>query len=538
MSDTSLAILESGDEVNLLDAAQGTPRPSTGPRAWYAVGPVLALVAMAGATGVAVMGQKVAPPVAGMSPAAVQTLAEVKIVKGTGGKCPGGYTRIVDEAECRAAMPFTKGGDLDGYSGSEDEDDFPNGCYVWKGDVWFNKNEGKQKKNVQPLCKAKFAIEAGGTVFAGDSDVDYWHTSTKEFPGSYNVGIGGATCKDVMKEIDFILKNFKPTQVILVCGENDMKKAGVPGADVIFKRWKEVVTKVNKAGARVLHMGTKPEAGTRELHGDYQEYDAKIKEYAGQLAAKEPNSLPPVVFVDVYRAFKLGGNPDKWYDQSEKPNYLHMGTPGYSMWNQWANKALKDDHCIVWKGASCAVSKPSGSPWILATDSACGKGYQTITTASKCRGAKFVESSSGNEWRGVESDKDFPAGCYHCKANLDDCIEGTWFNKHKTGKANEVAQPYCTPQPIISENAECDTGYKIVNSLKDCKDAVAAANDDSSDTDLIEWHGDETVDNFPAGCYYCKGDDEGLCSQGTWFNHNDDGTANALAQPYCVKSAS
>jgi len=471
-----------------------------------------------------------------MSPAEVQIFAGVKIVKGNDrtNKCPGGYTRIIDEAECRAAMPFLKGGDPDSYNGNEEADDFPKGCYVYRdnGDdsVWFNKADGAKKRKAKPICKAGFALEKDGTVFVGDSDVDYWHTSTKEFPGSYNVGIGGATCKDVTKEIDFILDNFKPTQVILVCGENDMDGPGDPGASVVFSRWKEVITKINKAGARVLHMGTKPEAGTKELHGDYQRYDAKIREYAAQLAADNTNSLPPVVFVDVYRAFKAGGNPDRWYDQDEKPDYLHMGKPGYRMWNTWAKKALKDDRCIVWKGASCAVSKPSGSAWIVAKSDTCPDGYQAVVSASKCLGAKGVVSSIGNKWQGIESADNFPAGCYYCKEDADDCEKGTWFNNHKTGKANDVAQPYCVLKPSIATGTACGDGYRTITSLSDCKDAMTVANSDSH-----EWQGGETVDNFPAGCYYCK-EDSGDCPQGTWFNHNVDGVANDLAQPYCVKS--
>jgi lysophospholipase L1-like esterase len=532
MSTTSLAILaNSDDEVNLLDTAQDALRPKTGPRAWYAVGALLVLVAMAGATGVAVMGRKVAPPVAGMSPAAVQTLAGVTIVKGNGktNSCPSGYTRIVDEAECRAAMPLLEGGDPDGYNGNEEESDFPTGCYLYKGGVWFNKDEGAKNKKAKPLCKAGFAIEKGGTVFVGDSDVDYWHTSTKEFPGSYNVGIGGATCKDVLKEIDFILDNFKPTQVILVCGENDMDGPGDPGATKIFKRWKDVVTKVNKNGARLLHMGTKPESGTTELHNDYKKYDAKIKEYAEQLAAEKANSPPPVVFVDVFKAFKDGGNPNSWYDQSEKPDYLHMGKPGYAMWDEWAKKAVKNDLCIVWTGDHCADSKPSGSKWILSETSTCPDGYQAITTASKCQGAKAVVSSSGNTWHGVESVNDFPAGCYYCKESSDDCEKGTWFNNHETGRANALAQPYCTLKPIVAEGAECDDGYEKITSLNDCKAATEV------EFPTHEWQDEETVDDFPAGCYYCK-KDTGDCPQGTWFNHGD-GQANDLAQPYCVKSS-
>lgn len=85
-------------------------------------------------------------------------------------------------------------------------------------------------------------------------------------------------------------------------------------------------------------------------------------------------------------------------------------------------------------------------------------------------------------------------------------------------------------KPIVADGTSCGDGYRKITSLSDCRDAVAATNSDSN-----EWHGSETVDEFPGGCYYCKEDSDD-CAQGTWFNHNENGKSNDLAQPYCVKS--
>jgi len=359
--------------------------------------------------------------------------------------CPSGYERIVDEATCRAAMSFLDGGDPDGYGGAAKEDDYPKGCYLCKGaagcgnGVWFNSHStGAPKKGAKPICQQNFALKTGGTVFVGDSDIDYWHTFQTSAPDAYNIGIGGNTCNDVVKEIDFILNNFKPKTVVLVCGENDL--AGSASVATTYKRWLKVVTKISDSGARLVHVGTKPESATKNLHKNYQKYDEKIRAYVLSHAADDEK--PPIVFVDSFKAFVERGNPNSLYDPSEKPDYLHLGSAGYSLWNKWLKLALSNTFaCVVWDGDKCEVQAPTVN---LMHNSAneCPSGYAKITTETECNAAVGLVTAPDNTFRGSETSADWPAGCYYCKG-IDGCEGGTWFNKDGSGSQVAGVRLYC-----------------------------------------------------------------------------------------------
>jgi len=276
--------------------------------------------------------------------------------------CPSGTQRITSEMQCRAAMEFLDGRDRDGYNGAMSEFDWPKGCYACSSaaksctrGVWFNPHEtGGAQTGARPICQSGFDIVQGGTIFVGDSDIDYWQSSKEAAPGSYNLGIGGYTCNDNLGEIDAILAAFAPTKVVLVCGENDLAY----GANVAktFKRWQSLVEKMTAAGARVVMLGTKPEPATTNLHTKYMKYDERIRAYV-RTQAQGCGSAPKVSFVDVFPAFVSMGNPNELYDPNEAPNYLHLGPGGYALWDQWARLALEDARCKIWLNAACAEAE-------------------------------------------------------------------------------------------------------------------------------------------------------------------------------------
>ena len=79
---------------------------------------------------------------------------------------------------------------------------------------------------------------------------------------------------------------------------------------------------------------------------------------------------------------------------------------------------------------------------LASAGNACPSGYSKITSAAACKDAgAAVETSS--DYNGSEDERTWPSGCYHCDG-VDECTDGTWFNKHATGSANGGARPYCT----------------------------------------------------------------------------------------------
>eukprot|EP00976_Prorocentrum_cordatum_P084890 1185841-Prorocentrum_minimum.AAC.1 len=102
------------------------------------------------------------------------------------------------------------------------------------------------------LTRSPDGFETGRTLFVGDSDIDYWPTSTGStaFAGSYNVGVAGYTCEDVLGEIDTHLAQFQPATVVLVCGENDMSPPG-ESPTTTFNRFKQVHSRTRARGTDI-----------------------------------------------------------------------------------------------------------------------------------------------------------------------------------------------------------------------------------------------------------------------------------------------
>jgi len=255
--------------------------------------------------------------------------------------------------------------DTESFNGVEREDDWPRGCYHCDGTagcgdgVWFNEHPtGSAHGSARPYCVEQAGFRDGFPLFIGDSDVDYWASATN-FPDAYNVGIGGYTCRQVKKEVGSMLSVFGPSWLVLVCGENDLYGASVTKTFAFFE---DIVAAANREGIRVLYLGTKPEPSTRELHAEYRQYDALIKEHAAQLAsgAAAASSPPPLVVVDVYAGFEALGNKRSFYARDG----LHLSGQGYALWDNWAASALEGGTCYVWRSGECIASSgpPADSP--------------------------------------------------------------------------------------------------------------------------------------------------------------------------------
>lgn len=244
-----------------------------------------------------------------------------------GSACPAYYEKIGTWTECRAALDFLDYKESGTSMDNENEAGYPSGCYKCPADVdgcdggvYFNAHSvGSSVPGTQLVCvHTQDGFATGKTLFIGDSDTDYWATSPSPsgveayaFADSYNVAVAGATCEDVLVEIDTLLQVFQPVAVAITCGENDMTGDNdSPDPDTppskAFDHFKQIVTKVNAINARVFITGTKPEPSTRLLWGVYREYDSLVKGLATELADNtSPAGAPPLVQIDSDNGLRL-----------------------------------------------------------------------------------------------------------------------------------------------------------------------------------------------------------------------------------------
>jgi len=270
--------------------------------------------------------------------------------------CPDGFSPITSVAACRAALDMVGISGMD-YNGQDEEADWPKGCYYCKNTpgcsngVWFNTHDtGNVVETAQRLCHDGQYLAANvNTVFVGDSDIDYWDTSTA-FPGSFNLGVGGYTTREVLQEVDQWVTELDDTWVIIVCGENDFKKNKRAVTTEALARFKKIVNKLIDDGSRVIYMGTKPEPGTRELRSEYQHYDEELRKAAAEWAKLHSDAPPPFQMIDVFKSF----TEERELYNSDK---LHMSRLGYKFWNGWAKLAMTSaTPCLVWRDGVCVTA--------------------------------------------------------------------------------------------------------------------------------------------------------------------------------------
>ena len=185
-------------------------------------------------------------------------------------ECPTGFSKPATMSECRAAMDYAgiNGEDFDSI---EDVSDWPSGCYEYDSTTWFNVHPtGIARADSRLYCIKSFDVTPD-VLHVGDSDMDYWATSSLYSSlgkTTQNVGVGGYTCKQVLDEIDMLLADFSnPEWLVVVCGENDL--AGGTSVDTTLNRFTDLVAKASAVGARVLYMGTKNEPSTSDLWAEY-----------------------------------------------------------------------------------------------------------------------------------------------------------------------------------------------------------------------------------------------------------------------------
>ena len=286
-----------------------------------------------------------------------------------GNTCPPSHpAKLTSVYGCRSGMHVLgyEAGDL---HGSEDEADWPSGCYHCQGvsdcsdGAFHNMNAvGSANGDAQPYCALENYIQSGRVLFVGDSDIDYWPYDSMPISDSYNVGWGGYTCAEVLAEVDDLLSFFSPSAVILVCGENNL--ANGQSASDAFLDFEAIVSKIRESGARTIYVGTKPEPGTADLHTEYRNYDDQIKAHATSLAAAA-TSTPPLIVIDSYHGFEDAGNPTSLYDSDE----LHLSAAGYALWATWLTQAYlalasttgESAACYVWRSGACTQPASAGA---------------------------------------------------------------------------------------------------------------------------------------------------------------------------------
>jgi lysophospholipase L1-like esterase len=173
---------------------------------------------------------------------------------------------------------------------------------------------------------ARAAPPQGGIVFIGSSSVRLWTTLADDFPGLpvVNRGFGGSQLRDVTAYVGRIVRPYRPRQVVIYCGGNDINAGR--RADEIVADLRELVRAIHMDApdAKIAYISIAPNPAR------WPQIDT-VKA-ANRAIAGWFKSDPRLTFIDVF-PHMLGADglplPDIFVEDR-----LHMNANGYAIWKR------------------------------------------------------------------------------------------------------------------------------------------------------------------------------------------------------------
>jgi lysophospholipase L1-like esterase len=167
--------------------------------------------------------------------------------------------------------------------------------------------------------------KAGVILFVGSSSFRLWtqlETVFKDY-NALNRGFGGATLIDVNRYANEVIFPYKPRQILIYCGENDLPSDTV-SAEMLYGRFVTLYTTIRSKMPEVpiAYVSIKPSPARAK----YLPIIRKANRYISRFLAKEPNAE----FIDVFSPLltKNGHLRPELYGNDR----LHINAKGYEIW--------------------------------------------------------------------------------------------------------------------------------------------------------------------------------------------------------------
>lgn len=185
--------------------------------------------------------------------------------------------------------------------------------------------------------------DAGRILFVGSSSFTYWKDVNDYFPGKniLNRGFGGSTLLDVIHFSKETIIKYKPKQIFIYCGENDIASSDTVQPKHVLDRFKTLYTIIRTqlpSNTPIVFLSLKPSILRWSMHERMDASNKLIKTFI----SRQKN----IQFLDVYHTM-LGedGTPLKNIYISDN---LHMNANGYKIWQKLiAPVLLKNEKPIV-----------------------------------------------------------------------------------------------------------------------------------------------------------------------------------------------
>jgi len=186
---------------------------------------------------------------------------------------------------------------------------------------------------------------ANAILFIGSSSFTLWDDVQNYFPGHtiINRGFGGSTLEDQIRYANDIIFPYKPKQIIIYCGENDLAFSDTVTAVMVFERFKELLQIIRKKlpDIPIAYISMKPSPSRRHLFSKMREGNQLISDFLASQNSTLSSNMSRTVFIEVHsKMLNERGEPfpEIFFDDS-----LHMNAKGYSIWQKEIQPYLLKD---------------------------------------------------------------------------------------------------------------------------------------------------------------------------------------------------
>jgi lysophospholipase L1-like esterase len=165
-------------------------------------------------------------------------------------------------------------------------------------------------------------------LFIGSSSFNYWKDVQNYFPTHpiINRGFGGSTLLDVISYANDIIFPYKPKQIVIYCGENDLAYSDTVTAQMVLSRFKQLFNMIRKElpGISVAYVSIKPSPSRENLMSKMTEANKLIRSFL--------KTQKKTAFIDVYH--KMLNKKGKPKEEIFGEDQLHMNAKGYAIWQK------------------------------------------------------------------------------------------------------------------------------------------------------------------------------------------------------------
>jgi lysophospholipase L1-like esterase len=161
-------------------------------------------------------------------------------------------------------------------------------------------------------------------VFTGSSSIRLWEGVEQDFPGKriLNRGFGGSQTDAVAYYADRIVVPYKPRQVVIYAGDNDLAAGKSP--EKVLADFKDLFFKIRRQVPRatITFISIKPSPSRKHLYEEVRATNALVQ---GFLSTQKRTG-----YVDIFTPMlQANGKPKPELFRADS---LHMTRAGYDIW--------------------------------------------------------------------------------------------------------------------------------------------------------------------------------------------------------------